>query len=350
MNEHKKFCTMPFIRLNCVWRELYPCCESWLVNAKKFASSLVLKKSYWKSDKMDEFRRSIVNGSYQYCSDTCPFKSDHDNPNNHLFKSLNEIRQIYPVYVSEAIESFINDPNGRFSISPYEIGLSYDVTCNLACKSCRPSVVSESHTLTSAYESRVAPHFEDAGVVYMSGDGDPFASPYYFGLLKNDIRDKFPKATEIWLQTNAVLLNEDKWNQIHEYNRNIIKQITISIDASTKETYEKVRGLHFDRLLKNLEFIRSLKDQGIVNRLITSFTISSLNISDVLGFIDFSKSYGFDKIEYWCVKDWGRRCDYKSLMIHIPSHPEHSKYIEVITQLRDVAVPGINILKGYDEV
>lgn len=350
MNEPKKFCTMPFIRLNCVHHELYPCCESWLVDAKKFASSIVLKKGYWKSDVMDEFRRSIVDGSYRYCSDSCPFKSDQENPKNSLFKTMDDVKKNFPSYVSDAIEQFVNDPSGKYSISPYEIGLSYDVTCNLACKTCRPHLISEKKFITDLYESRVSSHFGDAGTVYMSGDGDPFASSYYFGLLKNDIRLKFPKATKITLQTNAILLNEDKWNQIHEYNRSIIRQITVSIDASTKDTYAKVRGPHFDTLVKNLEFLKSMKDDGKLDRLISSYTISALNISDVLGFIEFARQYGFGRIEYWCAKNWGRGCDYKSLMIQDPTHPEHSKYVEVINQLKDVVVPGIDILKGYDEV
>lgn len=342
-----KICLMPFVRLNLTRFYLYPCCDTWIHNHIKFQSSGIYKDTYWDSMQMNLFRESILNGSYKYCLDTCPFKVEFNNEQNHLIKSFECIKNDTPL-IANAIQSFIDTGYKKYELNPVEIGLSYDPTCNLQCPSCRSKQLSMNVNYCNLHESRSKIYFKDAEVVYIAGDGDPFASSYYFGLLKNDIREKFPNAKSIYIQTNGILFNESNWNKIHEFNRSIISQVSISIDACENSVYKLVRGNHFNTLISNLEFIKQLKNDTNITTLITSFTINSLNYSNVIPFIEFAKKYSFNKIEYWSIKNWIRNFRYNELAIHQPSHPLYNEYIKVINALEKIDDNDINILKGYD--
>ena len=59
-----------------------------------------------------------------------------------------------------------------------------------------------------------------------------------------------------FVNTNALLFNEDAWNQMKEIQPHI-KVIEISIDAANKETYEKKTRINgqWDVLIENLKFL-----------------------------------------------------------------------------------------------
>ncbi len=61
------------------------------------------------------------------------------------------------------------------------------------------------------------------------------------------------------LRTNGVLLTPENWERIESVHY-AVDAILISIDAATESTYRLLRrGGDFNRLLKNLEFVRELK-------------------------------------------------------------------------------------------
>ena len=341
---------MPFTRMNCGVFDMYPCCDSWLIDSGAGLSAPVNQKStYWTSDMIDEFRSSIADGSYRYCKSSCPFLVDRDNPSNQLMKTTEQILSDYPDDISSAIIDFIesNRYDRKFNVMPYEIGLSYDATCNLSCRSCRHKVMRFTPTFTSIQESRVSNYFTSARVVYIAGDGDPFASDYYRSMLQNDIREKFPLATSIIIQTNAQLLDSDMWDSINAFNKSIIKQLTISIDACTRMTYEYVRrGGEFETLLRNLRFIRDLKECGSIPYLVTSYTISAYNLHEAIDFIGFAEREGFDKIEYWVVQNWKRGDAYDKMAAHIDSSHLIDEFGIVIEKIRELKnnTRGIEIL------
>lgn len=348
-----KYCMMPFVRLNCGVFDMYPCCDSWLVNSGAGLSAPVSQKStYWTSDIMDEFRSSIADDSYRYCKRSCPFLVDRDNPSNQLMKTEAQILSDYPLDISSAIIDFIKSTrcDRKFSAMPYEVGLSYDASCNLSCRSCRHKVMKFTPLFTDIQERRVRNYFDTSRVVYIAGDGDPFASDYYRTLLQNDIREKFPLATSIIIQTNAQLLNSDMWDSINAFNKSIVKQLTISIDACTSKTYEFVRcGGRFETLLQNLHFIRDLKKSGDIPYLVTSFTISTYNLHEVIDFIEFAAHEGFDKIEYWVVQNWKRGDSYDKMAAHIGDSQYSAEFNAVIEKIRELKnnSRGIEILCGY---
>jgi MoaA/NifB/PqqE/SkfB family radical SAM enzyme len=86
-------------------------------------------------------------------------------------------------------------------------------------------------------------------------NGDPFTDPLLFERL-DYVKEKMPWV-EFELFTNCALLDKEKIQKLKNYN---FVLINLSINAATKETYEKTCGRkHFDKVIENaLELVKEL--------------------------------------------------------------------------------------------
>lgn len=81
-------------------------------------------------------------------------------------------------------------------------------------------------------------------------NGEPFANPKIFEWL--DYMENEGVRTVLF--TNAELLDEEKINRLVQYKN--IEYINCSVNASTKETYDKImRRPDFDRVEKNVKYL-----------------------------------------------------------------------------------------------
>lgn len=333
----------PFTQLNLTTNVLYPCCSSWLKNhGDNFKGAVHKAPEFWKSESMQVFRRSIADGSYKYCSDTCGMFISRDTST--MMKTLDEIKESYDTELSTEIIRFINDKDS-FNLYPLEVGLLYDQSCNLACKTCRKDIIqSTNRRYQLLQESRYIDYIRNAKILYISGDGDPFASEYYFSLLKSDLSLIAPGLKCINLRTNGILFTKSNWEKIHIKNRNLIKDISISIDAASPETYLYQRGGDFLTLCNNLEFISTLRKPNHTT-LSTSYTITAYNYHEMDEFMKFANSYKFENIFYSTMDDWKR--GYSPNQIGVTKNDDiYQKFIRKVEQSRllSLSYPHINIL------
>jgi sulfatase maturation enzyme AslB (radical SAM superfamily) len=135
----------------------------------------------------------------------------------------------------------------------------------------------------------------------MIGSGDVFASKTFRNFLINFDSEKFPNVNSISIQTNGLLLNEDMWNKIIK-SRDLIKMINISIDASTKKTYETVRrGGNWDILMNNLKFISKLN-----SKITFSFIVQDTNYMEMESAYELiNKLSPTFEITYTKITNWG---------------------------------------------
>ena len=345
--KNMKYCMFPFTQLNLTSYELYPCCRSWVKNnGEGFKGSVHKASEFWISDIMQIFRRSIADGSYKHCSDTCSMLNSRDT--SIMMKTIEEIKESYDTELSTEIIRFINDRDS-FKIYPLEVGLLYDQSCNLACKTCRKDIIQSTNTRYQILqESRYIDYIRNATTLYISGDGDPFASQYYFSLLQSDLTQMAPKLERINLRTNGILFTKTNWEKIHIKNRSMIKSVSISIDASSPETYLNQRGGDFFILCDNLEFISNLRKTKYLESLDTSYTITAYNYHEMDEFIKFADSYKFDHIYYNIMDDWKR--GYSPNQIGITKNDDvYQKFIKKSEQTRKLALlyPHIHIEMLY---
>tara|TARA_B100000745_G_scaffold151052_1_gene98768 strand:- start:5051 stop:6109 length:1059 start_codon:yes stop_codon:yes gene_type:complete len=137
--------------------------------------------------------------------------------------------------------------------------------CNLRCPSC-PIGIPE------AYDKYISTERMDWNVyqkIILEGEkyGCPSLEPQGTNepFLDNNLENYIKFASEhgfidIMLNTNGTLLSEERSKK---FLKSGITRIRFSLDAATKETYEKVRaGAKFDVTMKNIERFLEIKKQG----------------------------------------------------------------------------------------
>jgi MoaA/NifB/PqqE/SkfB family radical SAM enzyme len=152
---------------------------------------------------------------------------------------------------------------------------------------CTRRLYKEDKELIEATSCEVEKYLPEAKAVVLSGIGDPFCIPYVRDWLTSK-DGKYPDL-EFDLITNGLLI-ADYWEKIKHRK---FGPILISIDAATKETYERVRvGGDWDKLHAGLAIVRKNRDRFA--SVATNMTVMRLNYREIPAFIDMAESYGFD--------------------------------------------------------
>lgn len=242
-----------------------------------------------------KIRQSITNGTFEFCNElNCGVIQ-----NNELidFKNL-----------SEHDRTLVSDPDAYEM--PTDIFLSMDTTCNLSCPSCRTSVISPTdeqidlqHKIGETLYNNLFSTPTDKHIsLRLSSSGEVFASRMLLNFLEKINTQDFPNI-EIWLQTNG-LLAQSRWKHLQHLEQNI-EQITITVDASTESTYEKLRrGGKWPDLLNSLEFLKSKKEL-LGFKLETRMVVQLDNFREIGDFYKFSKKFNVDTVDYTRILDWG---------------------------------------------
>jgi len=133
--------------------------------------------------------------------------------------------------------------------------------------------------------------FPGARHVSLQGLGEPLLNPDLFGIIEHTRRSKKTAS----LTTNGSLLTEETSKRLLESG---LTRMSISIDAVTKETYEKIRpGADFDLLLKNIERLVRLNEQKKDPITILCRTvIINENLEEIPKFPDFLQALGIKNV------------------------------------------------------
>jgi MoaA/NifB/PqqE/SkfB family radical SAM enzyme len=309
------------------------CCPQWnpAEIGNVFQESI---EEIWSGKRAQLIRDSITNGDYSYCNhDTCPKIQDWKvggltpNTPQNLDKILNKVNR-----------------------TPNHVHLVLDHSCNLACPSCRVSKITQLedkeqqiglNAARRVFKSMFSEPHNERKVIGMDGSGEIFSSNVYKILFETE--DIFTKTYQ-WpnlkfaLSTNGTMMTEKiqkKYNYLFEH----LDRIEISIDAGNEESYTKVRvGGHWDLLWKNLDYFYStIKDNKEVVW-IWNIIIQRDNFESIPEFINLSKKYPENPpvLNYAKVLNWGTWTDeeYLNRAVHIPTHPLHSKYLEIMKQVK----------------
>lgn len=277
----KYVCKNPFTYLDVQDNSQWVCCPSWCPTNIRVddENEPLLQRDYdnenllknWKGSQASKIRKSVLDGSYSYCDHKiCPSLSQLINtgvpPGNFIAKEK--------IIEKDLAESL-----------PEEILFGFDRSCNLKCPSCRAEFVPNSD-----FDSKEFKHKEfllqeieskfshSAKKLLITGSGDPFYSKLYRDYLINFDESKYPNLQSIHLITNGILLNEKMWNSLN--SKKFIKSMEISVDAGTKETYEKITRLNgkWDVLIENIKF---LSQQSTIKYFGFSMVVSEYNFKEM---------------------------------------------------------------------
>ncbi len=192
--------------------------------------------------------------------------------------------------------------------------LAIDDSCNLRCPICRKSMIF--HKEGSAYNLgiRLADKINDwlynynhPIQVHIGSDGDPFASHVY-----RHFMEQTPERDNIKysILTNGLMFKEFHQTVPHVINN--LKELGVSIDGATKETYEKLRvGGRWEKITEALQCISELRKKKDF-RFILHFVVQKDNYHEMESIIELGEQYGADRVWLNKIEDWGTIDDFKT--------------------------------------
>ncbi|HZX48046.1 MAG TPA: radical SAM protein [Nitrospirota bacterium] len=157
-------------------------------------------------------------------------------------------------------------------------------------------------------------------------NGEPFLDPKIFSRI--EYIEKTLPGQQLGIFTNASLLNEDKIRRLFDYHN--IKWLHISINAASKETYERIMSLNYKRLLQNMEFILKYNKNTFIE---VSFVVIDENKHEIEKFNKLWKD-SVGNVEFRGLGNWAGKLD-----INIEGYGNHAN--KLIRKIIDIMVPPL---------
>ncbi len=267
---------------------VYTCCSNW-TTMEVGNIFFVSPKKLWNSNSAKLHRLAIINKTYFFCNfDVCPFIKKSFKKTDTRFENLTTSKY------------------------PNEVCVSIDRSCNLKCPSCRNSFCNYNgakYKITKHLANKIiksgwatkSKHF------IMSSQGEVFFSKIYKKMLFDS---KITNRDYIKIHTNGTLLTKKTLDKLCAiYDKRI--EFLITIDAATKQTYEKIRfGGNFDQLMKNLENLSKVKNENPEKIFVLLFfVVQKDNYKEIPDFIKMADELNFDMVNFTRIDNWGTYTD-----------------------------------------
>lgn len=321
-----RFCAAPFDALSTGWQgDAFICtCPAWMPFKIGNITEAESADTLWNSAKAIELRTSILDGSFRYCSRTlCSLINTRSLPRRSEVTRPDLAKQIRE-----------NDP--VMPDAPKVVELNHDNSCNLACPSCRTEIRMAKPAEIDRYQQAtprvLLPMLKKVTrYTYISGGGEAFASRHYRSILSQLNKEEFPDL-KVFLITNAQLINRKMWGDFENLNGMFLR-IAVSIDAATKETYERVRlPGKWENLLAGMEFLAQLRAEGHTPSLGINFVVQQENFRELRLFYELGNQWGVDSIWLQRLTNYG---SYSAAEFHAKDvcrsgHPDHRELIEIL--------------------
>ena len=315
-------CVQPFNYVEIYGPGIGLCCPNWLTKS--------VADGWWQSpreafnsDSAQEIRESIHDGSFRFCT-ACPYINDGVVVENNgtVFR-----KEEAPPWLRKIVRK------RKTKIDPAKVPLralaGYDRTCNLCCPSCRVErIVTKGERLAKAKEYQdflLEDFYPSLKALRVAGDGDSFASPVYWDLLKKLDKKRFPEL-RLTLNTNGLMFTPKTWAQIGM--REDIEGVVVSVDAATAPTYKALRGGSWYKLDRNLRFMSLLKEHGFLKSVILNFVVQKGNWREMKDFVDLGVRLGVTGLCFIGMRHWDfmPRKYYRENAVCQPRHPEHEEF------------------------
>ena len=318
-------CTQPFEFSEIFDHKTFMCCPQWLPVDLGDPNNI---EENWLSDKAEDVRQSILDGSYRHCIESrCP-----------KLTGLKEGKTTGFIHRDE----FARRHSEFKGALPRSVKFNFDQSCNLRCPSCRTNFINYEGPQRERTEELIRNIEQQLGKglehIECTGSGDPFFSRTFRKWMMRFDPKLYPNLHSIHLHTNATLWNESNWTRMTNIHK-LVKSCEISVDAATKDTYEnKTRlGGKWDSLVENLKYIASLPYLGTVT---LSFVVQKDNLEEFDEFYYFVESIFGDTGKNWSVfynrvVNWGSFSNrqFEDIDVANPEHRLYSRLVEKYNSL-----------------
>lgn len=263
----------------------------------------------WHGEKAQKFRESMLDGSYRYCDrKRCPYCANHMEDSIMVEYEVPE----YPKYCS----------------------LSYEDACNYVCRFCRTEkFLSQKNDKCNIeiIEHEIGKFIQQLDVLSSNGVGELFCSPSILRLLSSVKREN---EMTVELESNGSLFNEKNWAKIENLGKHDLK-VYITVHSFNEDTYQFLSGtsLPVSNIINNLYFIKSLREQGIINYFEIATVVCERNFREMPEFVKKSLEwFEPDKIRLRFFEPYGVRDKAIEWFYDIrnPHHPYYEEFVKVM--------------------
>jgi hypothetical protein len=317
-----RICRLPFTRFAVGPQgDVHMCCGHWLPtpigNIVNSSTDEVLN-----SEMAQRIRASMLDGTFKYCNhlecgamvqDTLPHQNEVTEPT--LRAALDE---------------------GKLTLDGVEdLHFGFDPTCNLSCPSCRTHRIadkpSESQAKADAVERTILPLLPSLKALCINPAGEFLASKPSRRLLESITPQTCPDL-KIDIISNGTLFTEKEWEKFPNVH-GAVRQVRISVDGCTKQTFETIRRLaNFDVFCKNMTFLANLRAKGALPQLNFSFTYQMKNLREMCDFVFFARGFNCDFVIFERLQNLGTFTneEYRANAVHLTDHPQHAEFLAMI--------------------
>lgn len=216
-------------------------------------------------------------------------------------------KSMCPLFVAKTVqeERTLAQKYGKMSDRPEVLAVGYDSTCNLSCETCRRKVYiaqgEELEKLSLITQKIQSEYLPNCKFMILAGDGEVFASRTYQDIYE----DGHCNPAFIRILSNGTLFTKDRWDNFITGKTGKI-MLTVSIDAATKDTYEKIRhNGNFEQLQKNMCFAAQLRKEGKLSYFRLNFVVQQKNYKEMPAFVEWGEALGVDEIFFTKILNWG---------------------------------------------
>jgi MoaA/NifB/PqqE/SkfB family radical SAM enzyme len=183
--------------------------------------------------------------------------------------------------------------------TPREITIESTTYCNLQCVMCEHSqegMVAKRH-FPEEFVDRLEPYLPAASRFQLHSLGEPLMSPAFWKILER-ITAVHRGTPDISFNSNGLLLSE---KNIALLLASKVREVNISFDAATAETYQRIRGGDFDRLVANVaNLVRARAAARRADfKIILNMTLMRANIEELPQFVRLAHRLGADEVSFW---------------------------------------------------
>ena len=191
----------------------------------------------------------------------------------------------------------------------------------------------ENLNLNETAFKNLIPYLNKFKTISLHGIGEPLIGKKLFRILENIDTNK----TLVQFNSNGLLMNKKTARKLIEKK---LKLIDFSLDAATRETYQKIRRSNFELAIKNIRCLSDLKNELGTNYPIVkvNMTLMKENLKESLQFLDLAKELRAEIVHYgllnFCfpyeVKNGNFIFNYKEQMIDYKS----IEFIELMDKVK----------------
>jgi sulfatase maturation enzyme AslB (radical SAM superfamily) len=300
---------------------------SWI---PKFAGNILKTDDIYQvlnSTMAQQIRQEISAGRYYYCNNKiCSFFAKIDPA---TYQSSPQHTDSPLPFVDQKAVTAI----------PANLIFDFDYTCNFKCPSCRTQLINNNkhhvirpvnNSIVQKIKHLIIDKIENQAVEIRWCGGEPFISEVYQDLFEYIICADKPNIQHI-IQTNGSYLRS-KASTVQKLLPTT-KELRISFDAATAETYQKIRvNGDWDLLISNVRWVQDyIAGSQLSTRVSADFVVQLDNYKEIPAFVDLCDDLGIQHINFQNMWNWGTwpQQEFDNKNIYNPAHPLYSQLTEM---------------------